>query len=50
MNNSACLGYMILAAKYIGLPVKTIKLLEAGMRTEMDFTTEEQAEKVYKSN
>lgn len=50
MTNAAAIGYMILAAKYIGLPEKTIKFLEAGMKTEMDLTTEEEAEQAYKSN
>lgn len=50
MTNEACLGYAILAAKYIGLPEKTIKFLEEGMKTEMDFTTEEEEERAYRSN
>lgn len=50
MTNEACLGYAILAAQYIGLPEKTIKFLEAGMKTEMDFTTEEEVEQAYNEN
>jgi len=47
MTNAAAIGYMIRAAKQTKLDKKTIKLLEAIMLEEMDFHTEEEAEKTY---
>ena len=47
MTNGAAIGYMILAAKRLGLKKETIQKLESVMSSEMDFTTEEQAEKTY---
>ena len=48
MDNSAALGYMILAAKAVGIPVETIRELESAMTQKMDFLTEEQATKAYR--
>jgi len=49
MTNAAAIGYMIKAAKQAKLDKKTIKQLEALMLEEMDFHTEEEAEKEYYS-
>lgn len=48
MTNNQAIGYMILAAKAMGMIEYDIKHLEAGMKYQMDEKTEEQAEKVYK--
>ena len=48
MTNGAAIGYMILAAERAGYNSKTIKELEALMLGEMDFVTEEEAERYYK--
>lgn len=50
MTNAAAIGYMILAAKVLGLPRETIRKLEHAMYYEMDFTDEEAAEKAYRGN
>lgn len=47
MNNSAAIGYAIMAAKNLDLDKDTIKQLESEMKYCMDMKTEEQAEKVY---
>ena len=47
MNNGTAIGYMILAAKRLGLKKETIQKLESAMSSEMDFATEEYAEKTY---
>ncbi|MDG0791956.1 hypothetical protein OMP38_14650 [Cohnella ginsengisoli] len=44
MNNSAAIGYMILAAKRLGLDVETIKQLDRMMYDMMDVKSEEEAE------
>ncbi len=49
MNNSAAIGYMILAAKALGWDKLEIKKLDLAMKSEMDFTTEDKAEEVYRS-
>lgn len=49
MTNAAAIGYMIRAAKQAKLDDKTIKLIEALMLEQMDFHTEEEAEKTYYS-
>lgn len=49
MTNAAAIGYMIRAAKQTKLDNKTIKILEAIMLEEMDFHTEEEAERTYQS-
>lgn len=49
MTNAAAIGYMIRAAKQAELDEKTIRMLEALMREQMDFHTEEEAEKSYYS-
>lgn len=48
MNNSAAIGYMILAAKALGLDKKTIEQLDAAMTYHMDIHTEHEAEQVYR--
>jgi hypothetical protein len=50
VTNAACIGYAILAAKEMGLTQKQLQDLERSMRTEMDMTTEEEAEEAYKNN
>jgi hypothetical protein len=50
MTNAAAIGYMILAAKRMRLDKMYIAQMEANMRSEMDFTTEEEAEEAYKNN
>lgn len=47
MNNGAAIGYMIMAAKQADLDTKTIKMLEALMREQMDFHDEQEAERTY---
>lgn len=47
MTNNQAIGYMILAAKDMGMNEDEIKQLEAGMKYQMDRKTEEQAERVY---
>ncbi|WP_335918021.1 hypothetical protein [Shewanella chilikensis] len=47
MTNAAAIGYMILAMKNLGYSEDEIKKVEGSMRSEMDFTTETKAEKVY---
>ncbi len=47
MTNAAAVGYMIRAAKQTELEDKIIKILEILMLEEMDFHTEEEAEKTY---
>lgn len=47
MTNAAAIGYMIRAAKQARLNDKTIKILEALMLEQMDFHTEEEAERTY---
>lgn len=49
MNNSAAIGYMILAAKRYGLTSKQISELESLMTRAMDRHTEEEAEKEYQN-
>lgn len=49
MNNGAATGYMIIAAKWMGLDDKTIRALEENMYYAMDAKTEEEAEKVYQN-
>jgi DUF438 domain-containing protein len=47
MNNSAAIGYVIMAAKNLDMDKETIKQLESEMKYCMDMKDEEQAEKVY---
>lgn len=49
MTNAAAVGYMIRAAKQTELEDKVIKILEVLMLEEMDFHTEQEAEKTYYS-
>lgn len=49
MTNGAAIGYMILAAKMLGLDPQLIKLLDRTMYDTMDEVTEEEAEKVYQN-
>jgi len=50
MTNEAAIGYMILAAKEIGIDSDTISLLEAHMLGEIDRHTEDEAEVAYHTN
>ena len=47
MNNSAAIGYMILAMKSLDYSDKDIKGIEAEMKYQMDMKSEEQVERVY---
>ncbi len=47
VTNAAAIGYMIKAAKQLGLDKETIRQLERLMCDQMDFYTEEQAEREY---
>lgn len=47
MNNSQAIGYMIMAAKSLGMDDKTVKELESEMAYQMDMHAEEEAEQVY---
>ena len=49
MTNSAAVGYMIRAAKQAKLDDRTIKMIEILMLEQMDFHTEEEAERTYRS-
>jgi len=49
MNNSAAVGYMILAMKSLNYTDKEIKDVEQEMLYKMDMRTEEQAENKYNS-
>lgn len=49
MTNGAAIGYMIRAAKQADLPKETIKLLEELMKEQMDFHTEDEAERTYRN-
>lgn len=48
MTNDAAIGYMILAAKDLGLDKEVISQLEENMKYFMDVKTESEAEKAYK--
>lgn len=48
MTNAAAIGYMILAAKQLSIPEKTIEKLEDAMYVQMDMIDEETAEKTYR--
>lgn len=50
MTNAAAIGFMILAANRIPLPSGIIEQLQALMREEMDFTTDDSAEQAYNKN
>lgn len=47
MNNGSAIGYMILAARALGIDKDIIKKLESEMTYQMDMKTEDQAETVY---
>ena len=49
MNNPATIGYMILAAKKVGLQEKEIKAIEREMQLQMDCKTEGEAEVSYRN-
>ena len=49
MTNEAAIGYMILAAKDLGLDKKVINQLEDNMKYFMDLKTVSEAEKAYKN-
>jgi len=50
MTNAAAIGYMILAARKLGLKTDVIQRLESIMYSEMDFMTEDEAERVYRQS
>jgi len=51
VNNSAAIGYMIIAAKeWLKLDEKTVRKLERAMYEAMDEYTEHEAEKAYHNN
>lgn len=51
MNNSAAIGYMIIAAKeWLKLDREVIRKLERAMYEAMDTYTEYEAEKAYQNN
>ena len=47
MERDIAIGYMIIAAKQLGLDKQIIKDIESGMREVMDYITEEDAEMEY---
>lgn len=47
MNNGEAIGYMILAAKALGLDDKTIKKMERELIDQMDMKSEKQAHTAY---
>ncbi|WP_193708402.1 hypothetical protein [Alkalibaculum sporogenes] len=47
MNNGEAIGYMILAAKALGLDEKAIKNLEREMNNQMDMRSESYAYTAY---
>ena len=49
MNNSAAIGYMILAAQQMGLDKETIRKLESAMNDVMDLFSEDDAEEAYQN-
>lgn len=49
MTNGAAIGYMILAAKQLGLSEDVIRQLEDCMTERMDFVSEDDAEDHYRS-
>ncbi len=49
MTNEACLGYMILATKELGLDNRVINAITTIMIMAMDEKSEEEAEQAYKS-
>lgn len=50
MTNGAAIGYMILAAREVGLDQDTIQRLETAMYYAMDEITEGEAEHVYQNS
>lgn len=49
MTNGAAIGYMILAVKHLGID-EFIEKLKRAMDEEMNLTTEEEAEEVYRQS
>lgn len=49
-SNNACLGYAILGAREIALSESTIEELIGAIRSEFDFTSVYEAEKVYENS
>jgi len=47
MNNAAAIGYMILAARRLGLDEESIRFLTDAMTAAMDEFTEYEAEREY---
>lgn len=50
MTNGAAIGYMITAAKRLGLTDEQIRKLDRAMYEAMDEFTEDEAEIVYRNN
>lgn len=50
MNNSACIGYAILACKALGMTRDELQKLESAMHSILDRYTEEEAEDAYRNN
>jgi predicted solute-binding protein len=50
MTNAAAIGYMILAAKKMGMDEEKIKELATRMYYRMDEHTEEEAEEAYRKS
>ena len=48
VNNAAAIGYMILAAKKLGMSAEEIRKLESMMHYCMDVHSEEEAEDTYR--
>ena len=46
-SNSACLGYAIAAAEKMGMAKKDVQRLVNLMRSEFEFTSVDEAEKIY---
>lgn len=50
MTNAAAIGYMILAAKRLGMDAETIAQIDRMMYDMMDVKTEEEAEDAYRDS
>lgn len=50
MNNSAAIGYALMAGKEIGLTKDQLYRLESAMRRTIDEHDEEEAEEVYRNS
>jgi len=50
MTNEAAIGYMILACKALNIDPELIQRIDREMYLQMDKKTEEEAEKIYRTN